>query len=170
VFQRLERHTEIIVKNVKNVNAPAASVISLRSPTQVRVQPLGGVGLIERRQELHVALGRLERAVAHVLHQLPDLVFWPACDRRRQAAVVIAPGLTNPRRERAALECWQRSIEAGQYAQVHYVVSPAFVSHLSGVAEAIGAAPQLIVGERVIADKLPVLSSVIENVCEESVA
>jgi hypothetical protein len=56
--------------------------------------------------------------------RLPDLVFWPACDRRRQAAVVLAPGLTNPRRERAALEGWQRSIVAGRYAQVHYVAGP----------------------------------------------
>jgi hypothetical protein len=60
---------------------------------------------------------------------------------------VIAPGLTNARRERAALECWQRSILAGQYAQVHYLASPAFVGHLRGVAEAIGAAPQLVIGE-----------------------
>jgi hypothetical protein len=103
--------------------------------------------------------------------RLPDLVFWPACDRRRQAAVVLAPGLTNPRRERAALEGWQRSIVAGQYAQVHYVAGPAFVSHLRRVAEDIGlTAPQLIVGEHVMADEPPVLASVIENVCEESVA
>lgn len=103
--------------------------------------------------------------------RLPDLVFWPASDRRRQAAVVIAPGLTNPRRERAALEGWQRSIAAGQYAQVHYVAGGAFVSHLRRVAEDIGlTAPQLIIGERVIADELPVLASVIQNVDEESVA
>jgi hypothetical protein len=102
--------------------------------------------------------------------RLPDLVFSCAWDRRRQVAVVIAPGLTNPRRERAALEGWQRSISTGQYAQVHYVASPAFVSHLRGVAEAIGAAPQLIVGERVMADELPVLASVIAEVDEESVA
>jgi hypothetical protein len=102
--------------------------------------------------------------------RLPDLVFWPPRDRTRQAAVVIAPGLTNPRRERAALKCWQRSILAGQYAQVHYVASPAFVSHLTGVAEAIGAAPQLIISERAIADEHPVLASVIENVDQQSVA
>ena len=102
--------------------------------------------------------------------RLPDLVFWPARDRRRQAAVVIAPGLSNPRRERAALECWQHSILAGQYARVHYVASPAFVSHLRGVAEAIGAGPQLIIGERVTADEHPVLASVIENVDQQSVA
>ena len=103
--------------------------------------------------------------------RLPDLVFWPPLDRRRQAAVVLAPGLTNPRRERAALECWQRSILAGQYAQVHYVASPAFVSHLRHVAKEIGVAtPQLIIGERVIADEHPLLPSVIEHVDQQSVA
>jgi hypothetical protein len=102
--------------------------------------------------------------------RLPDLVFWSRLDPSRQAAVVIAAGLTNPRRERAALECWQRSILAGQYAQVHYVASPAFVRHLKGVAKAIGAAPQLIIGERVITDESPVLASVIENVDQPSAA
>jgi hypothetical protein len=92
--------------------------------------------------------------------RLPDLVFWSAWDRRRQVAVVIAPGLTNPRRERAALEGWQRSISTGQYAQVHSVAGPAFVSHLRSAAEDIGlTAPQLIVGERVTAPELPSLSS-----------
>ncbi|MDQ6805798.1 MAG: hypothetical protein M3065_12710 [Actinomycetota bacterium] len=103
--------------------------------------------------------------------RLPDLVFWSAWDRARQVAVVVAPGLSNPRRERAALQGWQRSIVAGRYAQVWYVASPAFVSHLRGLAEKIGlAAPQLIVAERVMADELPVVTSVIENVDEESVA
>jgi hypothetical protein len=102
--------------------------------------------------------------------RLPDLVFWPPRDPSRQAAVVIAPGLTNPRRERAALECWQRSILPGRYAQVHYLARPAFVSHLRGVAKAIGAAPQLIISERVAADEHPVLASVIENVDQQSVA
>jgi hypothetical protein len=83
----------------------------------------------------------------------------------------LRPGLTNPRRERAALEGWQHSITAGRYAQVHYVAGPAFVSHLRRVAEDIGlTTPQLIIGERVIADKLPVPASVIENVDEESAA
>jgi hypothetical protein len=103
--------------------------------------------------------------------RLPGLLFWSACDRRRQAAVVIAPGLCNPRRERVALEGWQRSIVAGRYAQVWYLTGPAFVSHLRRAAEDIGlAAPQFIVGERVIADKLLVVTSVIENVDEESAA
>jgi hypothetical protein len=85
--------------------------------------------------------------------------------------VVIVPGLTNPRRERAALHGWQGSIVAGRYAQVWYLASPAFVSHLRHVATDIGlAAPQLIVGERVMADDPPVLASVIENVDEESAA
>ncbi len=103
--------------------------------------------------------------------RLPDLVFWPTRDRRRHAAVVIAPGLTNPRRERAALEGWQRSIVAGRYVQVYYVAGPAFISHLTREAEDIGlTTPQFIVGERVVADELPVLASVIENIDEESVA
>jgi hypothetical protein len=60
---------------------------------------------------------------------------------------------------------------AGRYAQVWYVASPAVVSHLRRAAEEIGlATPQFIVGERVIADKPPVLASVIENVDEESAA
>ena len=83
---------------------------------------------------------------------------------------MIAPGLTNPRRQRAALECWQRSILAGQYAHVPYVASPAFVSHLKGVAKAIGVAPQLIISERVIADEHPIPALVVENVDQQSVA
>jgi hypothetical protein len=103
--------------------------------------------------------------------RLPDLVFWPVRDRTLQVAVVIAPGLSNPRRERAALQGWQRSIVAGRYAQVWYVASPAFVSHLRRAAEEIGlATPQLIVGERVIVDKLPPLALVTENVDEKSAA
>jgi len=53
--------------------------------------------------------------------RLPDLVFRPARDRTLRAAVVVAPGLCNPRRERAALQGWQRSILVGQYAQVHFI-------------------------------------------------
>ncbi len=102
--------------------------------------------------------------------RLPDLVFWPPRDPSRQMAVVIHRGMPNPRRERAALECWQRSIQTGQYGQVHYVAFPAFVSHLRGVAKAIGAAPQLIISERVIADEPPVLLSVSAEVHAESVA
>jgi hypothetical protein len=126
-------------------------------------------------RELALAPGQWGAEIANerggYSRRLPDLVFWSAWERRRQAAVVIAPGLTNPRRERAALQGWQRSIVTGRYAQVWYVASPAFVSHLRRVAEDIGlAAPQLIVGECVTADKLPVLASVIENVDEESAA
>ena len=102
--------------------------------------------------------------------RLPDLAFWPPRDPGRQMAVVIHRGMPNPRRERAALECWQRSIVAGRYAQVHYLASPAFVSHLKGVAQAIGASPQLIIDERVIADEHPVLASAVENVDQQSVA
>ena len=103
--------------------------------------------------------------------RLPDLVFWPACDGRLQVAVVVVQGLFNPRRERAAFEGWQDSIVAGRYAQVRYLAGPAAASHLRRLATDIGlTAPQLIAGERVMADELPVLSSVIENVDEESVA
>ena len=103
--------------------------------------------------------------------RLPDLVFWAALDRRRQVAVVVVQGLSNPRRERAALEGWQRSIVAGRHAQVCYVAGPAFLSHLQRVAEDIGlTAPQLIVGERVMVDELPPLALVTENVDEESAA
>jgi hypothetical protein len=88
--------------------------------------------------------------------RLPDLVFWPACDRRLHVAVVVVRGLSNPRRERAALEGWQDSIVAGRYAQVRYLAGPAAASHLRRVAMDIGlTAPQLIAGERVMADELP---------------
>jgi hypothetical protein len=81
--------------------------------------------------------------------RLPDLVFWPAHDRARQVAVVVVRGLTNPRRERAALEGWQRSIAAGRYARVCLLVSPATSGHLRRVAENTGmSAPQLIVWTR----------------------
>jgi hypothetical protein len=102
--------------------------------------------------------------------RLPDLVFWPPRDPGRQMAVVIHRGMPNPRRERAAIACWQRSILAGRYAQVHYLASPAFVSHLKGVAKTIRAAPQLIISERVITDEHLVLAPVIENVDQQSVA
>ncbi|MHB8694988.1 MAG: hypothetical protein ACYDHH_27450 [Solirubrobacteraceae bacterium] len=126
-------------------------------------------------RELALAPGQWSAEIANerggYSRRLPELVFWPAWDRRRRAAVVLAPALSNPRRERAALEGWQRSISAGQYAQVRYVAGPAFVSHLRRVAEDIGlTAPQLIVGERVMADEFPVLASVSEEVAEESVA
>jgi hypothetical protein len=126
-------------------------------------------------RELALAPGQWGAEIANerggYSRRLPDLVFWSAWDRRRHVAVLIAPGLTNPRRERAALQGWQRSIVAGRYAQVWYVASPAVVSHLRRAAEEIGlATPQFIVGERVIADKPPVLASVIENVDEESAA
>jgi hypothetical protein len=85
-------------------------------------------------------------------------------------AVVIHRGMPNPRRERAALECWQRPILAGQYEQVHYLAFPAFVSHLGDVAKAIGATPQLIISDRVITDEHPVLASIIENVDQQPVA
>lgn len=85
--------------------------------------------------------------------------------------MVVVQGLSNPRRERAAVEGWQDSIVAGRYAQVRYLAGPAAASHLRRLATEIGlTAPQLIAGEHVMADELPMLSSVIENVDEESVA
>jgi hypothetical protein len=103
--------------------------------------------------------------------RLPDLVFWSARDRRRQAAVVIVPGLTNPRRERAALEGWQRSILAGRYAQVDVVAGPAIASHLRRLATDIGlASQQLTVSEHIIVDERPPLATVVENVDEASAA
>jgi hypothetical protein len=103
--------------------------------------------------------------------RLPDLVFWPARDRSPQVAVVVAPGLSNRRRERAALEGWQRSILAGRYAQVRYLAGPVSGSRLRRLATDIGlTAPQFIAGERVMADELPILPSITESVDEASVA
>jgi hypothetical protein len=102
--------------------------------------------------------------------RLPDLVFWPPRDPNRHMAVVIHRGVPNPRRERAALQCWQRAIQTRQYAQVHYLAYPDFVSHLQGLARAIGASPQLIISDRTSADEHPLLASVIENVDQQSAA
>jgi hypothetical protein len=100
--------------------------------------------------------------------RLPDLVFWPSLDDRLPVAVVVARGLGNPRRERAALEAWQASIAAGRYAQVRYLAGPVAAGHLERLAIEIGlTAPQFIAAERVLADKPPVLP---ENVDEASVA
>jgi hypothetical protein len=116
-------------------------------------------------RELALAPGEWSAKIANerggYSRRLPDLVFWSACDRRQRVAVVVAPGLTNPRRERAALEGWQRSIVAGRYAQVHFLAGPAFVSRLKGLATDIGlTAQQLIVSERLSADEPPILASV----------
>ncbi len=59
------------------------------------------------------------------------------------------------------------SIAGSRYAQVRFVAGPAFAT----LALDVGlTAPQLIVGERVIADQLPVHARVIESVDEKSVA
>lgn len=126
-------------------------------------------------RELALAPGRWAAEFANERggrsRRLPDLVFWPACDGRLQVAVVVVQALPNPRRERAAFQGWQDSIVAGRYAQVRYLAGPAAASHLRRLAMDIGlTAPQLIVGERVMADELPVRPSVIETVDEESVA
>lgn len=103
--------------------------------------------------------------------RLPDLVFWPSLDDALPVAVVVARGLANPRRELACLKGWQASITAGRYAQVRYLASATVASNLRGLARDIGlTAPQLIVGDRVVADGLPALRSVIENVDEAPVA
>src|ERR1039457_1580497 len=76
--------------------------------------------------------------------RLPDLVFWPA-PGGLPVAVVVGHGLPKPRRERAALEGWQRSIAAGQYAQVRYVTDPSSARRLEDGAARVGlSAPQLI--------------------------
>ena len=99
--------------------------------------------------------------------RLPDLAFWPAGDDKLHVAVVVIQGQSNPRRERAALDGWHASISAGRYAQVRYLAGPAAASHLRRVATDIGlTAPQFIAGERVTADELPVLPSIIETVGE----
>ena len=65
--------------------------------------------------------------------------------------MVVVPGLSNPRREREALEGWQRSVVAGQYAQVCYVAGPDLVSHLKRLANGLGLGPdQLTVGRRIV--------------------
>ena len=98
-------------------------------------------------------------------------MFWPAGDDSLRVAVVVIQGLPNPRRERAALEGWQASITAGQYAQVRYLAGPAAAGHLRRVAAEIGlTAPQFITAERVMADEPPVLPVVTETVDEVSVA
>ncbi|MHB8656338.1 MAG: hypothetical protein ACYC91_00045 [Solirubrobacteraceae bacterium] len=126
-------------------------------------------------RELALAPGRWGAEVANERggrsRRLPDLVFWPACNGRLQVAVVVAQGLSNPRRERAAFEGWRDSIVAGRYAQVRYLAGPAAASHLRHLATDIGlTAPQLIAGEHVMADELPELLPIIENDDEESVA
>lgn len=126
-------------------------------------------------RELALAPGRWGAEVANERggrsRRLPDLVFWPACNGRLQVAVVVAQGLSNPRRERAAFEGWRDSIVAGRYAQVRYLAGPAAASHLRHLATDIGlTAPQLIAGEHVMADELPELFPIIENGDEESVA
>lgn len=52
--------------------------------------------------------------------------------------MVVAPALSDPRRERAALERWPHCVMAGRYARVRYVAGPALVSHLRRAAEDIG--------------------------------
>lgn len=95
--------------------------------------------------------------------RLPDLVFWPSLDGRLPVAVLVAQGLANSRRERAALQGWQASITAGRYAQVRYLAGPAVASRLRRLATDVGLIPaQFIVGERVVADEPAVLPEIIE--------
>jgi hypothetical protein len=103
--------------------------------------------------------------------RLPDLVFWSAGDEELQVAVVVVQGQSNPRRERAALEGWRDSIAAGRYAQVRYLARPAAARHLRRVATEIGlTAPQFIAGENVMADELPVVPPMVEDVDKASLA
>lgn len=100
--------------------------------------------------------------------RLPDLVFWPA-PGGLPVAVVVGHGLPKPRRERAALEGWQRSIAAGQYAQVRYVTDPSSARRLEDGAARVGlSAPQLIAVERVVTDEPSVPAMPIETVAEAS--
>jgi hypothetical protein len=103
--------------------------------------------------------------------RLPDLVFWPSLDDTLPVAVVVARGLANPRRERAALRGWQASIAAGRYAHVRYLARPGAADHLRRLATDIGlTAPQLVVGERVVDDEPPAHPLANESVDDEQVA
>jgi cytochrome P450 len=120
-----------------------------------------GLGLVERVVRRHVAK----------LARVGDLVFWPSLDDPLPVAVVVARGLGNPRRERAALKGWQASIAVGRYAHVRYLAGPGAADHLRRLATDIGMTdPELIVGERVIADEPPAHPLAIECVDDEQVA
>jgi hypothetical protein len=73
--------------------------------------------------------------------RLPDLMYWPV-PGVLPVAVVVEHGLPKPRRERAALEGWQGSIAAGQYAQVRYVTDPSSARRLEDGAARIGRNPR----------------------------
>ena len=101
--------------------------------------------------------------------RLPDLVFWPASGDGLPVAVVVVHGPPKPRRERAALEGWQGSIAAGQYAQVRYVAGPSSARRREGVAARVGlTATQLIAGDRAVKHESPVPAETIESLAEAS--
>jgi hypothetical protein len=103
--------------------------------------------------------------------RLPDLAFWTAGDDELRVAVLVVQGQSNPRREGAALEGWQASIAAGQYAQARYLAGPAAASRLERTATSIGLTGlQFVVGDRVMAHELPQLPSVTDDVAEASAA
>jgi hypothetical protein len=87
--------------------------------------------------------------------RLPDLVFWPASDTGLPVAVVVEHGgAPKPRRERAAMEGWQRSIAAGQYAQVRYVARRTAAGRVGRLATQLGLTEtQFIVGDRLVTDE-----------------
>jgi hypothetical protein len=86
--------------------------------------------------------------------RLPDLVFWPSPDESLPVAVVVVRGVTNVRRERAALRAWHASIMAGQYAQVRYLAVPGAATRLQRMAAADGLSPaEFSVGERAVIDE-----------------
>ena len=103
--------------------------------------------------------------------QLPDLVFWPAPGDGLSVAVVVEHGLPKPRREKAALEGWKRSLAAGQYAQVRYVADPSSARRLDDEAARVGLpSTQLIISERVATDEPPVPAQPVQTLANAPTA
>lgn len=96
--------------------------------------------------------------------RLPDLAYRLASDGTLHVAVVVIRGHSNPRRERAALEGWQRSVLAGQYAQVRYLPGPFAAGHFSRLATELGLTrSEFIAAEHVMADEPPLPTSLPAN-------
>lgn len=96
--------------------------------------------------------------------RLPDLAYRLASNGTLHVAVVVIRGHSNPRRERAALEGWQRSVLAGQYAQVRYLPGPFAAGHFSRLATELGLTrSEFIAAEHVMADEPPLPTSLPAN-------